>query len=543
MGQPNSKKCEFLALSAFSLLVILIIHSTIPKHLLIMNYDEAGYAFLCSKIAIDISTLDLWHFLFDTAITFDGFVPTYVGGLFLAIFGLTEDAARLSILFCFGLCIIAAYYMGKDITDGKKWGGILPVFFIVTSPGLLLYSTMIMKATMLAAENLLAMLFFWKAMETNKTSYFLLTALAVSTAFFTKYHYGVMLYITILTVLYVTNRNNLSALRCKNYLYLLALPILLLAIFLSVPFPGKLLHFIAAFTNTDVSLEGYSEMRRLFYYPLLFPSYYTYSYLPALLVLVSFVVSLKYLNNYKVLSLVVLLSINLLLNTYHPYKLGRFLLPAVPLLFVLVPFALTKLPEMLNLNRFATNKPIVAVCALLFILPVYTIPAKISKEIIVECWNVSSSEGGEAILDYFVENVDPFKPYILTGRTTHFGPEHINFKFAAHYKNRSFNRPIFLLHHSKAGPLGTLGLEYLDDYKTTVLDKLNDVDTISTVYIADDSQFYNAVYHRYEEYSRNYCRALEELRSEGKVELVGRIEADGMEVKTYKPVLKSISTK
>ncbi len=58
MSQPNSKKCEFLALSAFSLLVILIIYATILKRLYIMGYDEAGYAFLSAKIAIDILTSD-----------------------------------------------------------------------------------------------------------------------------------------------------------------------------------------------------------------------------------------------------------------------------------------------------------------------------------------------------------------------------------------------------------------------------------------------------------------------------------------------------
>lgn len=389
-------------------------------------------------------------------------------------FGFSIEKARAVGLFWFILGGFLMFLLGKELTDKRKTlMGILGLFFFLSSPMMLLFSSLVLKEIMGVALSLLVVLLYLRARKGETLFPYILVSLLLFTLSMTKYNYSFLIAMVVfleagVSFLFSKSRRKIIL----SHLVIFAPFLLLLGFWLFFPY-NKLSSYISIVTSpVGFQTKGMTDFWGiLLFYPRAIALMYSPSVILGFFLLLSLVISLRYFNDFRIRVLWLLLAINFtLVIIYNGNMQERYIFTSMPFLFLIGAFILTKL---LVKSLTFSKKPLISGLILgiwllaggkilvdMAHLPnfVYAVGARTLRYPVFnqtdyqdkDIWfnyNPSSwpknlpfgaFEKPNDVLDFVASSVDLTKPVEVMGYTNEFSPPYFDLIFALHKQKREF---------------------------------------------------------------------------------------------------------
>ena len=305
-----------------------------------LSADEAGHALPAARMAFALRDGSLRGFLDAThrEVVWPFFHPWVITPFFL-VFGVSAHVARLVSLVTFGAVLglipLFAHELARDAEPGAhRESSALPALgwlsiavLITATPWPLV--AMVMSESLGMLLTLAVLLAEARAARRQSVAGYVLAGLLAAATFFTKYSYGLPLMAAILLGL-VGRRRQGGFAPLAPALAGMGLPIAAWLAWMLLPNPFRAPALLGAFVNRDEGLRG---LAGLAFYPRVVVSAIGMSVavVSALLLLAS--VARGRLGRRR--PAVLFVGVALLMLMVHPNKQARYLLPILPVLFVL----------------------------------------------------------------------------------------------------------------------------------------------------------------------------------------------------------------
>ncbi|MCF7907359.1 MAG: glycosyltransferase family 39 protein [Candidatus Omnitrophica bacterium] len=292
------------------------------------------------------------------------FLNSWFLGLYYCIFGVSIISSRVYSLICYFFFLIVLYFLGRKICKRPSAiSGLIPCFFALTSSIVLIYAA---KSTLELPYLFVAYCTFALYLNTiNKPSRNKLIAVSclMAAGFLIEYGYGILMVITLLATHLINNGFKVKSIINKSVAYLFGPFIVLSIIWLSFPFrfvgyvskipftassylkiklPYKLAGLLYLPTS-DVSHYKMFSWENAVYYFKIISNQFSISLIVALLLLVFFSVSFRDIKNKRTNVFLIYFVVTMILAFLYPIKSHRYIISAVPCLWLLAGYQINNL--------------------------------------------------------------------------------------------------------------------------------------------------------------------------------------------------------
>lgn len=342
-----SKKLVLIFFALLSLVVIFFVFQNISQPQLV-TWDEAGYLWHGYQIHQAIKKgnwLDFFK-LSQNQFYYPFFQSWYLG--FTALFlGYTIESARLMSLLLLLPTIILVWLLGQELVKKNSWVAFLGVGFILSSPLILFYFSTAMKESLGLVLTLVCLWFYFQARKRKHRWLFFLTGFWVLILTLTKYNYGLLVLLALLTESFIWLILE-KKYRDKDYwlnLGGLFLPIVLgMSYWLFVPTNNFSWFWEIIQNKWQVNLYETTTLGHLLYYPFELAFSYSFSWLAFIILLIGFIWGLRSWRDFKVRTLILFFLINFFLAGKHmANNQARFIFTSVPAFFLVGSLGLSQL--------------------------------------------------------------------------------------------------------------------------------------------------------------------------------------------------------
>ncbi|OGS18421.1 MAG: hypothetical protein A3J83_00990 [Elusimicrobia bacterium RIFOXYA2_FULL_40_6] len=331
----NKNSIGLLLVVILSLISGFFVYKQWAKEPRSLKWDNAWHAVLASEIANDIKSGDIKSLLYDTnKQTLHPFMESYIWGVFFVFFGISEISAAICALIIFLMSLIMLYKICTLLDEKNGWViGLLSCLLMLYVPINLVYATQIMTEIPCMFLILATVYCYFRSSEERGIFFSLCSGLAVATLFFTKYNYGFILFIFMMSWETIHYKN----IDFRKFL-VLALPAV---IFSLAWFSFDRVNKINGFMNFVLSRSsgiGFLTSENWFLYPKLIMQNYIPSRVLFWIITALFAIVLLNVRKIdkKIQFIVSLFIIFIFAATYHPIKDSRYILPIFPFLIIIV---------------------------------------------------------------------------------------------------------------------------------------------------------------------------------------------------------------
>lgn len=293
--------------------------------------DEAGHALAGARVALAIDAGDpvaaVKHIVSDP---FWPFVHAVWLSPFLLFGGLSVGVARLSSVVAYGASLVVLYAIAQRISKGARSSdiGIVALALCVCTPSLWMFAGSVMLESLgtLMTHVAVLLLLELEAHSQVTTLRACVCGLACAAVFLTKYNYGIPVIVTALAAAVSAPVGHLSRAAKGG---LIASSIIPCVAWLFCPFPFRLLWTFDFLKNRDEGLRGSADWG---FYPLWVTSEMGVAIAAGVGVgLISFVMRCR---SRRVWIAAAPALLTVLMMTLHPNKQNRYILTALPLLYL-----------------------------------------------------------------------------------------------------------------------------------------------------------------------------------------------------------------
>lgn len=472
----KSKQIVLSVILVSAALALFLAKTYIPKAS--VGWDEANHIWVSYRLSESLQEKNLLSFL---KITFNQphYPPlqSWFLGMPLALFGFSIEKARLWGLFWFVLGGLLIFVLGERLGGDKgKLTGVISLFFFLSSPIVLFFSSLAMKEMMGAALSLLVVLSYFHARKVNTPFSYLLVGLMLFVLTMTKYNYGflmmIVIFLEMIISFFLAKKRQMVAL---SHLPLFVSFFILFGFWLLVPYnriPLFLETFAGNFSDRFIYTQGLADFWGYFlFYPRAIVLMYSSSILVGIFLLISFVWAIRYFRDFRIRFLWLAVAVNLLLgNIYTQNMQERYIFTSVSFLFVLGGFVgsnfLAKLlafPKrswvwgaVLGFWLLVSGKILFDLGHLpsfVYSVGAYTLKSPVFNQTDFQDKNLwfnydlsswpktlatGSYEKPKDVLEFVASSVDLAKPVEVVGFANEFSPPLFDLIFALHKQKREF---------------------------------------------------------------------------------------------------------
>ncbi len=431
----------------------------------LVQWDEAGFLFSAYEIYSALRLGDIPRVLELSSRLFQWPpLQSLVVGACSLPFGFTIESARTISLLWFVLAGIITYALGAMVD--KQYGtrvGIIAVVLFLTSPMMLYFGSVMYKEMMGAFFTLMTIAQYIRASGRSRPIGYLAVSLFLILLFFTKYQYVVIVagaFFAECIIRLIIDKNKGNTL--LHHL-LIALPLLvIMELWIFYPTDRSAL-FVEVVANRSFHYTTGSTTPVGF--ALFFPRaiYFMYSASPIVgaALLLSLVLSMRFLKHKPIRILWLIIVVNIVLATIHTENIQtRYIATTMPFLFIVCGYTVIRIARFLKTYR--RNKPVAAaffvigMAALVTIardllrFP-YTIYAVASMSGTSMAFNQldykdkwynydvrtwprnppwSAAETPNDVVRFVTDAIDVTKPVSIVGASSNFSPQYFYLSFA-----------------------------------------------------------------------------------------------------------------
>jgi 4-amino-4-deoxy-L-arabinose transferase-like glycosyltransferase len=301
-------------------------------------YDEAFHSLKGLLIADDLRNADWVSLLYDSyrQVYFPPLYSLFTGFTFLILPANTVTAVIFS-LFMFLLTGVLIFLAASELDDKSgDWVAIIAAVLFLTSPVLIEYASMAMiEAAGLCTLTLTLYIYFKLTKRPESLLLNFLFGSGIVVTYFMKSNYGVLLMVVTLIALLIQVKFRLKRLFTRQNFYFI-LPIII-AFILWFAYPPKLISTWNAMVNYAWGVRDTYGVQGLLFYPKALVRISGSVWLFVVL-LVSFIVSIKFFRDKRVRYLILLILVQLVIGQLHHTKVDRHIFPVLPAFFLLTGF-------------------------------------------------------------------------------------------------------------------------------------------------------------------------------------------------------------
>jgi hypothetical protein len=347
--RPKGWAAVFVAL--ITLLGASFVYATIVKfHDIPFPWDCGARACEGWRIAQDLKSADLVSFIGDTYRQgWWGFFHSWLLAPSFLLLGATYAAARLVSLVCFVLLIVLIYATALEFSKERGAAiGLMTVVLTWTSLPFLVYAAMSMAEIPGTFMTFLTLLFYLKAMKTQKAFFFVTTGILMALTLFTAWHHGVFVIFAVVLTQLTLQRKIFS--RANRYL-LLPFLVIIIGWF---AYPG---HITSFYGHSTFQPHYYRLMSldNLIYYPRYFIGLYHGSWVIGAAMAIGFVFSLRKIRNPAVRLFAAQIALGLVMMTIKLDNRPRYIISLVPSIWLLGSSGLLDVADRLK-RRFTRTR-------------------------------------------------------------------------------------------------------------------------------------------------------------------------------------------
>ena len=487
--------------------MILYNNLIIPKGLP-ANWDESLHMLYGLMIMHDLKDFSLNNLLWDSYHQFYwGFLHSWLVGIFFLFLGATNEAARMSSLFSFFLCIVLIYITGRELDEVKGWyrSGIASLF---VGSSVFLYRSasecMIEVPALLMA--IVVFLFLFRSFRKQSNLYYLVTGCLIALTFFMKINYGLLIFIALvvygITEIIWSGNNVIESLKkiLKDYI-LIFLPVIFLLFFWLI-FPQiRVKSLLANLINRPQGPPVYSLQGILFYPKTLFEL----SGILTSVYILTWVISIKELKKNRAVRFLFIYSVvTILLLTFNQTKDLRHVYSLYPALFLFSAYQIEKLARRSNMFK----------AGLFLVLSIFFIYQFYSSALSEELRQISPYEAERSdAVRYVVDNIDSSKKIFILGGFNEMPPHLFNLEISKNadkkvnvYESHVLKRRLEKIDWMAIGEKNRVNRKGF----IGVLSELN-ADYIVCLLIDKDSCFYTKDYLLWNKWKAKYVYLLENI--------------------------------
>jgi 4-amino-4-deoxy-L-arabinose transferase-like glycosyltransferase len=377
----KNQKLLLLSIFIVGLFISLCVHFALREG--IVCWDEGGFLWDGYQVAKALAAAD-WSGFF--RLSKSQFYYPFFQSWFLAFatlpFGYSVMSARLVSSLLLIPTLLLIWLLAKKINPKARWGGVIAISLMITSPLILFYFSTAMKEGLGTVLTLLAFLvYFWARGKANWLNFFWLSFLVLILTL-TKYNYGIFVLVAFgaESLIWFFRKRDRQFWFSNLALYL---PCAIVMAWWVSP-PGYLKWFLDILQNKyDWTLKQTNTLGHLLYYPMEMAFSYIFSWLAFIICLIGFVYCLKNLKNYRYRVPAILFLGNFIMATLHfGNNQARYIFTSVPLFFLLGGLGFEELAAKLRKIHLTgywlgIALSLFVLCGFIFIKDLISLPAMI----------------------------------------------------------------------------------------------------------------------------------------------------------------------
>ena len=454
--------------------------------------------------------------------------PAILALVFLA-FGASVNTARIFSLFALFWSAICVYFLGKELSKDTGWLiGSIGATLTLTSPVLITWSAMAMLEPFGVLFTSLTLIFYLRALRTKAIPYYILTALGINMAFFTKYNYGVLSILALSISILIEARLKLQDVLSKENLLLAVCIVIPLVIWFISPYPNKIIGFLQFLGY----VEDFTLLEHLLFYPRSLATQYSGSFAISLLLAFSLLASAPLIaKRVDIRTLFIFCWAPLIIATIHKHKQDRYIITIVPALYALAGYWVSRLFRRL---KKANMPPIVMALLIISALSLASIgwaklPSKMQE---FKMLKMTSDASIADALDFISSTVKAEKRICIIGGFNEMSASSIAWHLLLRNENMLQPNIMTLPHLGQRTGTG-MSPEMVAGYKAELYRVLDNstVDYIITIEVDKESKFYTYDYESWNAWQLNYISLMEE--QEEVPLLCAKSFSDGLLIKIY----------